>query len=138
MEGRILIIDDEESILDVLSECFILEDFQVKALLKVNEIVEVVNEIVEVVNDFKPDVLIIDYLLRGLNGGELCQEVKLAYPELPVAITSAYPKQMLSLARYNCDLFIAKPFDVFNVVEEVKQLIINCRLGNYKSSFREL
>jgi two-component system alkaline phosphatase synthesis response regulator PhoP len=131
MEGRILIIDDEESILDVLSECFILEDFQVKALLKVNEIVEVVN-------DFKPDVLIIDYLLRGLNGGELCQEVKLAYPELPVAITSAYPKQMLSLARYNCDLFIAKPFDVFNVVEEVKQLIINCRLGNYKSSFREL
>lgn len=131
MEGRILIIDDEESILDVLSECFILEDFEVKALLKVNEIVEVVN-------DFKPDVLIIDYLLRGLNGGELCQEVKLAYPELPVAITSAYPKQMLSLARYNCDLFIAKPFDVFNVVEEVKQLIINCRLGNYKSSFREL
>jgi DNA-binding NtrC family response regulator len=131
MKGRILIIDDEESILDVLSECFLLEDFKVKGLSKVNGIIEVVN-------DFRPDVIIIDYLLRGLNGGELCQEVKHAYPELPVAITSAYPKQMLTLDRYNCDLFIAKPFDVFNVVEEVKQLIINCRLGNYKSSFREL
>jgi DNA-binding NtrC family response regulator len=82
MKDRVLIIDDEESILDVMTECFIEENFEVKTLLAVNDVVEVVNE-------FAPDVVIIDYLLRGLNGGELCHEIKLVNPDMPVVIISA-------------------------------------------------
>ncbi len=130
MEGRLLIIDDEESILDVLSECFIEEGFEVKSLSSVKNIVEVVKS-------YKPDAVILDYLLRGLNGAELCYEVKLVWPDLPVVIISAFPRHTLSLARYNCDLFIAKPFDLFTMIEEIKLLINNCNLGNYKNSLQK-
>ena len=131
MEGKILIIDDEESILDVLTECFVEENFEVKTLLSVNNVIDVVN-------DFAPDVVIIDFLLRGLNGGELCHEIKMINPILPVVIISAFPKHTLSLARYNCDLFIAKPFDIFDLVEQVKMLKNNSKLGSYESSLHKL
>lgn len=131
MKDRVLIIDDEESILDVMTECFIEENFEVKTLLAVNDVVEVVNE-------FAPGVVIIDYLLRGLNGGELCHEIKLVNPDMPVVIISAYPKHTLSLARYNCDLFIAKPFDIFDLVEQVKLLKNNSKLGSYENSLHKL
>ena len=127
MIGKVLIIDDEESILEVLTVCFVEEDFEVKTSLSVNSIVDLIN-------DFDPDVVIVDYLLRGLNGGELCHEIKMFNPSLPVVIISAYPKHTLSLARYNCDLFIAKPFDIFDFVDQVKLLRNNSKLGMYKNS----
>lgn len=129
MEGRILLIEDEQSILDVLVECFVDENFEVKAM-------EGVHNIVEVVRGFKPDIVMIDYLLRGVNGGELCFELKLIYPTLPVIIMSAYPKHALALDQYKCDLFIAKPFDIYNLVEEVKLLGNNCKLGKHKNALQ--
>ena len=131
MIGKVLIIDDEESILEVLTVCFVEEDFEVKTSLSVNSIVDLINE-------FDPDVVIVDYLLRGLNGGELCHEIKMFNPSLPVVIISAYPKHTLSLARYNCDLFIAKPFDIFDFVDQVKLLRNNSKLGMYKNSVHKL
>ena len=130
MEGKVLIIDDEESILDVLTECFVEENFEVKTLLAVNDVVAVVK-------DFMPDVVIVDFLLRGLNGGDLCHEIKMVDPDLPVVIISAFPKHTLSLGRYNCDLFIAKPFDIFDLVEQVKLLKNNCKLGSYENSLHK-
>jgi len=121
MEGKVLIIDDEESLLEILSDCFTNENFEVQAL-------PAVDNIVKTVEDFNPDVVIIDYLLPGVNGAELCHEIKMTFSTLPVIIISAYPKQRLSLARFNCDRFIAKPFNVFELVEEVKFLKDNSRL----------
>jgi len=131
MEGKVLIIDDEESLLDVLSECFVDENFEVQALPAVDDIVQTVKE-------FKPDVVVIDYLLPGINGGELCHQIKLSCSDLPVVIISAYPKQRLSLARFNCDRFIAKPFDVFSLVEEVRQLAIESKLSGTENAFNNL
>jgi DNA-binding response OmpR family regulator len=131
MLGKILIIDDEESILDVMTECFTEENFEVRTLLAVNDVIEAVK-------DFAPDVVIVDYLLRGLNGGELCHEIKLIEPDIPVVIISAFPKHTLSLARYNCDLFIAKPFDIFDLVEQIKLLKNNSKLDRNENSLHKL
>jgi DNA-binding response OmpR family regulator len=131
MEGKVLIIDDEESLLEVLSDCFIDENLEVQAL-------PAVDDIVQTAKAFEPDAVILDYLLAGVNGGELCHEIKMSFPRLPVVIISAYPKQSLSLARFNCDKFIAKPFNVFELVDEVKLLIKNSRLGDNENSLHEL
>ena len=121
MEGKVLIIDDDEALLEILSDCFIDENFEVQALPAVENIIQTVKQ-------FNPDVVVIDYLLPGVNGAELCHEIKMTFSTLPVIIISAYPKQRLSLARFNCDRFIAKPFNVFELVEEVKFLKDNSRL----------
>lgn len=121
MQGKVLIIDDDESLLEILSDFFFDENFEVQALPTVDDIIQTVKE-------FNPDVVVIDFLLPGVNGAELCHEIKMTFSTLPVIIISAYPKQRLSLARFNCDRFIAKPFNVFELVEEVKSLRDNSRL----------
>lgn len=116
MKNKILIIDDDSAILDVLTECFTDEGYDVKAVTHVDDIFDLIDA-------FQPSVVLTDYILSGINGGEFCTQIKMAYQNLPVVILSAYPKVMLSLGTYNCDLFVPKPFDVFKLVREVNGLV---------------
>lgn len=116
MKNKILIIDDDPAILDVLTECFTEEGYEVKAIAHVDDIYELIDT-------FQPNAVITDYILNGINGGEFCTQIKMAYQKLPVVILSAYPKVMLSLGTYNSDLFVAKPFDVFELIKQVNALV---------------
>lgn len=116
MKNKILIIDDDPAILDVLTECFTEKGYEVKGITHVDDIYELIDT-------FQPNAVITDYILNGINGGEFCTQIKMAYQNLPVVILSAYPKVMLSLGTYNSDLFVAKPFDVFELVKRVNALV---------------
>jgi DNA-binding response OmpR family regulator len=118
MKNKVLIIDDDSEILDVLTECFTDEGFEVRAVAHVDDIFDLID-------GFHPNVVITDYILAGINGGEFCTQIKMAYQNLPVVILSAYPKVMLSLGTYNSDLFVPKPFDIYALVRVVNELI--CR-----------
>lgn len=115
MKNKILIIDDDSAVLDILTECFTDEGYDVKAISHVSDIYDLIDS-------FQPNVVLTDYILNGINGGEFCTQIKMAYQNLPVVILSAYPKVMLSLGTYNCDLFVAKPFDVFALLKQVNSL----------------
>ncbi|MDB5020462.1 MAG: response regulator receiver [Pedobacter sp.] len=115
MRNKILIIDDDSAILDILTECFTEQGYEVKAIAHVNDIYELIDS-------FQPNVVLTDYILDGINGGEFCTQIKMAYQNLPVVILSAYPKVMLSLGTYNCDLFVPKPFDIFGLIKQVNNL----------------
>jgi DNA-binding response OmpR family regulator len=116
MKRKILLIDDDSEVLDILTECFIEEGYDVKAIAQVDDIYPLIDE-------FHPDLVLTDYILSGINGGEFCTQIKMAYQNLPVVILSAYPKVMLSLGTYNCDLFIPKPFDLFDLIKQVNSLV---------------
>jgi DNA-binding response OmpR family regulator len=116
MKQKILIIDDDSAILDILTMCFTDEGYEVCA-------VALVDDIYALIDEFQPDVVITDYILSGINGGEFCTQIKMAYQNLPVVILSAFPKVMLSLGTYNCDLFIAKPFDLSDLIKQVNSLV---------------
>lgn len=115
---KVLVLDNDEGVLDVMQEALNYEGFQVK-------IIEETDNIFSVINDFNPDLVILDYILSGVNGGEICHQIK-ANPktaDLPVIIMSAYPRVIRSLGYYGCDDFIAKPFDLDDIVDRIKNLI---------------
>ncbi|HEY9003988.1 MAG TPA: response regulator [Mucilaginibacter sp.] len=115
---KVLILDNDEGVLDVMNEALNYEGFDVK-------IIEETDNIFSVIDDYDPDLVILDYILSGINGGEICHQIK-ANPkttDLPVMIMSAYPKVIRSLGYYGCDDFIAKPFDLDDIVERIKNLI---------------
>jgi DNA-binding response OmpR family regulator len=116
---KIMIIDNDSAILDVMQEALIYEGFNVI-------VYQCSDNILSAVNQHKPDVILIDYILDGINGGEICHEVKanLATSKLPVVIISAYPKVIMSLGTYGCDKFIAKPFDLSELVSSINDLLI--------------
>lgn len=124
--NRILIIDDDRDLLDVLKSWFSDEGFETRSLSQINEVFDIIEE-------FRPNLILIDYLLTGINGGEICSQIKssVKFGHIPIAIISAYPKVFLSLGDYKCDLFIAKPFDLYKITEKIHSLLRLSQLTDY-------
>ncbi|MGY3211418.1 response regulator transcription factor [Mucilaginibacter sp. HD30] len=115
---KILVIDNDPAILDIMQEALGYEGFEVT-------VVEETQDICKLVKAIDPQLVVIDYMLNGINGGELCHQIK-SFPEtdkLPVILFSAYPRVFNSLGTYGCDAFIAKPFDLSHLIDQVQALI---------------
>lgn len=115
---KILVIENDTSIADVMKELLADEDYNYV-------IYDDAVEIQPLILEHQPDLILLDYLLDNTNGGELCSQVKKA-PEtahIPVIIYSAAPKVLQSLGYYGCDLFVAKPFDLEYLTEQIKALL---------------
>jgi hypothetical protein len=48
---------------------------------------------------------------------------------IPVILFSAFPKVFLSLGDYGCDLFVAKPFDVWDFLQQLSDLLMPGSIG---------
>lgn len=120
MNKRLLIVDNDENVLDVMKEVFEYEGFEVKTLPRTDDIF---TDIVA----YDPHVVMIDYILEGINGGELCHQIKHhdKTAHLPVIMVSAYSNVLNSLGHYGYDSFIAKPFDITELVAEVNKYCLN-------------
>ncbi|QXV65707.1 response regulator [Mucilaginibacter achroorhodeus] len=120
MVKRILVLDDNQDILEVVHETLTYENFEVKSITRGIDVMPLVEE-------FNPDLVILDYRVAGANGGEICQAIK-AHPkfgDVPVIIFSAYVNHSADLFAYGCDAIINKPFDLTELVEKVNGLIKN-------------
>jgi len=118
MLKRILILDDNQDILEIVHETLEYEQFDVKSTS------EGIN-VMPLVEEFNPDLVILDYRVAGTNGGELCRQIK-AHPkfgDIPVIIFSAYINHQADLFAYGCDAIINKPFDLTELVEKVNSLL---------------
>ncbi len=118
MQKRILVLDDNQDILDIMSEALIYQEFEVKVTLDSNNIIDLAKE-------FKPDLFILDYHLAGSNGHEICRHIK-THPDLghiPVIICSAYIQKDADLSSWVCDDVIAKPFGLEELTDKVNNLI---------------
>ena len=118
MAKRILILDDNQDILDIVHETLTYEEFEVKSTSTSDAVMPLVEK-------FNPDLVILDYRVAGVNGGELCKQIK-THPDfsnIPVIIFSAYINHNDELLGFGCDAIINKPFDLSELVEKVNSLI---------------
>ncbi len=65
MSKRILIIEDDEDILQVLETVLVYNEFEVNGLERTDDILGAVEQ-------YEPDLVLTDYLLSGTNGGKIC------------------------------------------------------------------
>jgi len=120
MPQKILIVDDDHDILSVLKDLLEHEGYEVIAL-------DYTDSIINNITKYNPDLVMLDFLLAGVNGGELCHEIKINSKTswLPVIMLSAFPRVLDSLGNYGSDAFIAKPFDISVVLKKVKECLEN-------------
>lgn len=120
MVKKVLVLDNDLGILEVMEEALCYEGFNVKTM-------EGTNDIISDIKQYQPDVFITDYILKGINGGELCKKIKttIATAHTPVVIFSAYTKVLQSLGFYDCDAFVPKPFDLTEMIDLIKNLSEN-------------
>jgi DNA-binding response OmpR family regulator len=113
---RILVVDDDEDILDIL--CYILKErgYEVAGLLRGDQIMDTLEQ-------FKPGLVLMDVMLAGEDGREICREIK-TRPDthnVPVILISASHNLSQSLRQEGApDDFIAKPFDVDRLLQKVE------------------
>jgi CheY-like chemotaxis protein len=118
MEQHVLIIEDDPDISDVLNTILSDEGYQVTAIAETSDIIKTVTEL-------KPQLVITDYILAGINGGEYCSQIKrnAVTAHIPVIILSGYGRVLESLGHYGADRVVDKPFDNDKLCAIVAELI---------------
>lgn len=115
-QSRVLVLDDNEAILAVVIEALRYENFEVRDTPEGRFFFENVRE-------FRPDLILLDYKLSEMNGGDLCTEIKSVadYRHIPVIIFSAYFNTSDAQTITGCDGFLYKPFDLEELLAAVYQ-----------------
>ena len=111
---RILIVDDDDSISDLLSLYLIKEQYDTK-------IAADGETALACFDDFDPSLIILDLMLPGIDGYGVCREIR-TKSKVPIIVLSAKGDtfdKVLAL-EMGADDYVEKPFDTKEIVARVK------------------
>lgn len=131
---KVLVIEDDKETAEVVRLFLAMNGYQPR-------IETATMDISGLLDCYHPDLVIIDYLLPFINGGELCATVKRdnRWKHLPVIIYSAYPRVINSLGNYHCNAFLPKPFNLNTFLSLLERMLfkhpmvkrpMDCYIGN--------
>jgi DNA-binding NtrC family response regulator len=111
--GRVLVVDDQPHIGQVVRDILTELGYAVKYVLDGAEALELVPV-------FEPDLVLLDLLMPGMSGVEVLEHLRRHHPHLPVVVLSG--NQDVDLARRTLENgafdYIQKPFDIM-VLERI-------------------
>ena len=114
----ILIIEDDISILRGLKDNLTFEGYQVHTSTDGLEGFNIALE--------NPvDLLLLDIMLPGLNGYEICRKLKKEKPDLPIIMITARGSEMDTIAGLDigADDYISKPFSIPELMARVRAVL---------------
>ena len=76
------------------------------------------------------DLVILDMIMPGLDGGQTFDRIRKIHPQMPVMLSSGYAinGQAETIMRRGCNGFIQKPFSVFQISEKIRQVLQDAAL----------
>ena len=114
---KILVLDDNQDILELITLLLELEGYQVIGLNNGHGLAATISQC-------RPDVVIMDVMLGDLDGRDLCAGMKgdLLTSAIPIIMISASHDLQISLMAKACrpNDFLAKPFDIGCLIEKVQ------------------
>jgi DNA-binding response OmpR family regulator len=115
---KVLVIDDDEIMLEGMKIALEDEGYKVETLSD-NSSVEVF------VQSFSPSVILIDYWMPGMNGGEITRilKTKEKTKNIPIIMISASQNAEEIAKESGADEFIAKPFDLDVLMHKVDSML---------------
>jgi PAS domain S-box-containing protein len=122
---RILIVDDEENNIKLITGMLRRENYNIYGCLSGEEALKSLH-------DYKPDLILLDILMPGINGFELCRKLKkdASTRVIPVVMITALKERedRKKALDAGAEDFLNKPLDKFELIARVKSLL---RLKSY-------
>jgi DNA-binding response OmpR family regulator len=116
---KILVVDDDKDLLEVMHSLLCRKGFEVETHSNWEEADKKIES-------FMPQLIILDVFLSGVDGLEVCRQLK-SQPrtrDIPILIFSAYPRVAEKVIyEYGADDFIAKPFEISELVMKVHDVL---------------
>jgi len=116
MNGKVLVVDDERDLCDVLS--FVLEDagYRAKSVGRGDMALEICAE-------WSPDIVILDIGLPGMSGLEVCP--KLVDMGIPVLVLSSHDSddQVVEGLEVGAEDYVAKPFNYKELLLRIEKIL---------------
>ncbi len=116
------IVDDDKSIRWVLEKALQKSSIQTRSFAEASVLLTALKS-------EKPDVLITDIRMPGMDGLELLQSIQTQFPDLPVIVMTAHSDLESAVSAFHGGAFeyLPKPFDVNEVVEIVQRACSHSR-----------
>jgi CheY-like chemotaxis protein len=120
VKGTILIVDDNEKILDILSKSLAAEGYKI---FPFSSALALTHWLANLPESF--DLLITDYFLNESDGRIVIEQVRKILPSVPIILISGYPLNKLSFDSdyYSNVVFMQKPFSAQEVIETIERMI---------------
>lgn len=118
--NKILVVDDNDDILNVVQLILKSNGFEVNTTSNADEALSITNE-------FKPDLVLLDIYLGGVDGRDICKSLKSNEhtSHIPVIMFSAHGNKQDVFDRCNAQDFIGKPFEIKDLVGKIKYQLAN-------------
>ncbi len=115
---KILLIDDSKDLLDFFEILLEKRGYIVQTELGVKNVYQKLS-------DFSPDLIILDVMMWGKDGRELCAEIKKEwlYKDVQIILVSASPELLTDYEQFGACDFIEKPFAINTVYKKIESCL---------------
>ncbi len=119
---RVLVVDDDPSIVRIIEEMLGREErFEIRT-------VSTGYDAGMVTREFRPNIVLLDYMLPDVNGNIVCERIKsdseLADTKIIIISGVVRQAEIDCLLESGADAFIPKPFQVEELIEKIDGLIV--------------
>jgi DNA-binding response OmpR family regulator len=120
MPKKILVLDDDNDILELLTFVLVEKGYEIMT-------VNCSETVFADIDTFKPDLLLMDVMLAGIDGRTICREIKenQLTTLLPVILISGTHDLAASLLLPGApNDFVAKPFDIDHLLLKIAKCLL--------------
>ena len=124
MSGKVLIVEDEPKLANVLSDYLTASGFETFLLAEGTAVVPWVRE-------HMPDIILLDLMLPGRDGMDICKDIR-TFSRVPIIMVTARVEEIDRLLglELGADDYICKPFSPREVVARVKAVLRRTQNGH--------
>ncbi len=118
---KVLIVDDEKDIVDMLA-AVLTRDGRFEVRTASNGF-----DAGAMTRDFRPDIVLLDYMLPDINGNIVCQRIRrdkdLSATRIIIVSGAVDPVEVKALLAAGADEFVKKPFDIDRLIARMVELV---------------